>query len=354
MSSASHSLDPVAAVKDDVDRSRRLIAETLDDLSQHHSWLETYHREERRRAERLRRQEAFERLALRRRKAFWAVRRFAAALYAAAQTAARIAVSNGQALLRWTAPRARRLTVRTYAALNRSASRAWSGAGTMAENSLAMTRAGFLWSVRTSDVAGVRFRRRLAAIAAIILRRSAEATAPARKRTLILWLRTRHTLTSWVRTARADLPARARDALPAIDASAWSKAAVRRARLMQIASRRQARRLQARLARMTATAKPLWRRTRRHARVVLVKTSRRAAALEGRLSETVIRTGPRLHRILQLYAPSRRDASKRDTPKRDTPKRDTPETGRALIVRPGTALVCIAKTHALLPAIRTA
>ncbi len=347
MSSASHSLDPVAAVKDDVDRSRRLIAETLDDLSQHHSWLETYHREERRRAERLRRQETLERLEQHRRKAFLAVRRGATASYAAAEGAARLAVSNGVAVFRWTAPRARRGTIKAYAALNRAATRTRSGAGALAANGIAITKTGFSRSVRMSEVAGVRFRRRLAAVAAVVLRRSAEATAPARKRALVLWLRTRHGLSLRVRAVRADLPARALDALPVIDASAWSKAAIRRTRIVQIATRRQARRVRSRRAHMMTTAKPVLRRVRRRMAVRTEGAKRRAAALERRLSEAVIRTGPRLHRILKNHAPSRRHAH----------TRVAPGTGRALIVRPGTALVCIAETaksHALVPAARTA
>ena len=47
--------DPVEAAKHGIGSSKRLIAATLDDLSAHHSWLETYHRDERLRAERLRR-----------------------------------------------------------------------------------------------------------------------------------------------------------------------------------------------------------------------------------------------------------------------------------------------------------
>jgi hypothetical protein len=64
MTGASDVLDPVEAAKDDISRSKRLIASTLDDLTQHHSWLESYHRDERRRAQRLRREDALRRLEL--------------------------------------------------------------------------------------------------------------------------------------------------------------------------------------------------------------------------------------------------------------------------------------------------
>ena len=46
-------VDPVEVAKEGIGSSRRLIATTLDDLSKHHSWLESYHRDERLRAERL-------------------------------------------------------------------------------------------------------------------------------------------------------------------------------------------------------------------------------------------------------------------------------------------------------------
>lgn len=85
MTGASNVLDPVEAAKDDISRSKRLIASTLDDLTQHHSWLESYHRDERRRAQRLRREDALRRLELRRQRAAWLSRRFALATYAFAR-----------------------------------------------------------------------------------------------------------------------------------------------------------------------------------------------------------------------------------------------------------------------------
>jgi predicted deacetylase len=60
----SEAFDPVEIAKQDIGSSRRLIAASLDDLSAHHSWLETYHRDERLRAERLRRREILQRLEL--------------------------------------------------------------------------------------------------------------------------------------------------------------------------------------------------------------------------------------------------------------------------------------------------
>ncbi len=204
MSSASHALDPVETAKDDVDRSRRLIAQTLDDLTVHHSWLETYHREERRRAERLRRQEALERLELRRQRAAFLSRRFAVRAYVSARAATAYFAASGAAVLtatgtflRWAAPRANRLARQTLAGLanacSSSASWGWDGLRLLSARSYALLGSGFLWSARASETAGIVFRRkvwRFALIpAALAGRQAAHITAPARHRAGIFWTR---------------------------------------------------------------------------------------------------------------------------------------------------------------------
>jgi len=125
MTGASDVLDPVEAAKADISRSKRLIASTLDDLTQHHSWLESYHRDERRRAQRLRREDALRRLELRRQRAAWLSRRFALATYAFARATAVVLMRNGRAFLTWAAPRAHALSRLMMRWISAGASWAW-------------------------------------------------------------------------------------------------------------------------------------------------------------------------------------------------------------------------------------
>jgi hypothetical protein len=197
VSGASDILDPVGAAKDDIDRSKHLIASTLEDLTRHHSWLESYHRDERRRAERLRRQEALQRLELRRQRAAWLLRRFTLIAFAAARTTAislvrflRAARGFTLRAVAWTAPRARALAVIVARWL--SAGLVWSErtAVSLARTGFAGASIGFAWSVRTSDALGIAFRRRLSAWFAWLWAEVAVLTQPIRKRASKAWLRT--------------------------------------------------------------------------------------------------------------------------------------------------------------------
>lgn len=202
MSSASHTFDPVGAAQDDISRSKHLIASTLDELTRHHSWLESYHRAERRRAQRLSRQEAFQRLKLRRQRTAWLLRRFTLISFAAMRSTAIFLVRNGSAFLvaarkftlratAWTAPRVYALAVVVLRSL--SAGLFWSlrTALSLARMGFAGASIGFAWSVRTSDVLGVALRRRLSAGFALLWAKAAILTQPMRTRASVAWLRTR-------------------------------------------------------------------------------------------------------------------------------------------------------------------
>ncbi len=201
MSGASNILDPVGAAQDDIDRSKHLIASTLDELSRHHSWLESYHRDERRRAERLRRQEALDRLALKRQRAAWRLRRFTVTSLAAMRSAAIFLSRTTLACLRaarkfslraaaWTAPRAKALA----ALLGRSMAVGWSWflrtALWLARAGFAYASIGFAWTVQTSERLGIVFRKRLAAGYAQASAQTAVLTHPMRKRASAAWMRT--------------------------------------------------------------------------------------------------------------------------------------------------------------------
>ncbi len=158
MSGASDILDPVEAAQDDISRSKRAIASALDDLSQHHSWLESYHRDERRRAQRLRRQEALEALELRRQRAAWMLRRFAQTSLAVTRATAVFLARNGAAFLAWATPRAQALAL--LLARESSAALAWSWrtGRDLAHRGFEGASTGFAWTVRTSDALGLAFR----------------------------------------------------------------------------------------------------------------------------------------------------------------------------------------------------
>ena len=202
MSSASDTLDPVGAAKDDISRSKHLIASTLDELTRHHSWLENYHRAERRRAQRLSRQEALQRLKLRRQRAAWLLWRFILISFAAMRSTAIFLVRTGGAFLRaahkftlrataWTAPRVYALAVIVLRSLSAGVVWSWRTALSLARTGFAGASIGFAWSVRTSDVLGVALRRRLSAMFALLWAKAAILTQPMRKRASVAWLRTR-------------------------------------------------------------------------------------------------------------------------------------------------------------------
>ena len=202
MSGASDMLDPVGVAQDDINLSKHLIASTLDELTRHHGWLESYHRDERRRAQRLRRQEALDRLELRRQRAAWLLRRFAATSLAAIRITAIVLAQTAVAFLRaarkftlaaaaWTAPRARALA----ALLLQWLAAAWSWLRRMAiflaQTGFAGASSGFAWAVRTSERLGIAFRTQLSAGFARFSDRAAVLTRPMRKRASGAWLRTR-------------------------------------------------------------------------------------------------------------------------------------------------------------------
>lgn len=201
MSGASNTLDPVGAAQDDISRSKHLIASTLDELSRHHSWLESYHRDERRRAERLRRQEALERLALKRQRAAWILRRFTVAALVMMRSTAIFLARTAVACLRaarkftlraaaWTAPRARTLTALLLKALATGWSWSRRTALTLARAGFAHASAGFTWAVQSSGRLGVAFRKQLAAGYAQASAQTAVLTHPMRKRASAAWMRT--------------------------------------------------------------------------------------------------------------------------------------------------------------------
>ena len=195
MTGASDVLDPVEAAHEDISRSKHLIASTLDDLTQHHSWLENYHREERRRAQRLAREDALRRLERKRQRAAWLLRRFATTALAVTRTTMAFLMRNGIAFAAWAAPRARAhtLTASSLLSAGLSWSWAWSWARgrSLARKGFEAAKTGFAWSVRTSEAAGVVFRRRMSANYSVLSAKAAVLAAPGRKRAAIGWTRTR-------------------------------------------------------------------------------------------------------------------------------------------------------------------
>jgi hypothetical protein len=192
VSGASDILDPVEAAQDDITRSKRLIASTLDDLTQHHSWLESYHRDERRRAERLKRQEALERLELKRQRAAWMARRFAATSMAVTRATAEVSARNGSAFVAWATPRAHALWLLLLKSTSASLSWTWRTARSLAERGLAASAIAFAWTVHTSDSVGIAFRKRLSTGFAWLNANAAIVAAPALRRASMGWTRTRY------------------------------------------------------------------------------------------------------------------------------------------------------------------
>jgi predicted membrane protein len=195
VSGASDFLDPVEAAQDEISRSKRVIASALDDLSHHHSWLETYHREERRRAQRLRRRETLQALKHKRQRAAWRVRRVALTSFVAMRTTALFLARNGTAFLAWGAPRAQALATLLARELSAATVWSWQTARHFARKGYEAAAIGFVWFVRASDVLGIAFRKRLAAESARLYAEAATRAQPilqpAVKRATANWTRTR-------------------------------------------------------------------------------------------------------------------------------------------------------------------
>ena len=315
MAGAMHKIiDPVDVAKEDIGSSRRLIATTLDDLSKHHSWLETYHRAERLRAERLRRQRLLERLALIRRRAVKKTRRNAHAAYVASRLLGRVSKRRSQALMLWAAPRAR--TASGQAA--ETASEAWSWARRrtpeFAQRAANAATHGLEWSIQASEEAGYFGRRYASAAYAEGMVELVRRTAPMRRRAASEWART----------------------LP---------------------SARRARALAERQLAETVVGSPsiaLLRKTLRRGTIRGRFVGARAAAqachqailLESGLSASIIRIVPELRRHLQAHMPG---AAVPARPATGAAIPTTVPAGGALILRPTSALACIAPIGNRLP-----
>ena len=298
--------DPVEAAKHGIGSSKRLIAATLDDLSAHHSWLETYHRDERLRAERLRRRELRERLERGCERTAGRAKRAAKTSYVGGRRVARFSRRHALIFAHWASPRLRILARR--AATRSSTAWAWTRTHLpiVADQALAAARDGFAWTVQASEEAGHIFRLRLS-----------EATEAAAAE---LWLRTapvRHRGTvAWLRLQRDAQRIRVREEKRLTEAIATSQTL--------ILARRKLRRWTIHGLRISA---PAARRTQ-------------AAALriEANLSARIIRTAPEFRRLLQTHMPAT-----------SAPANEVSRSSRALIIRPNTALACIAAAEPKLP-----
>jgi hypothetical protein len=230
VSGASNFLDPVEAAQDEISRSKRMIASALEDLTQHHSWLESYHRDERRRAQRLRRQEALEALELRRQRAAWMTWRFALASFAVMRATANFLARNAAAFLTWASPRAQALALLLATELSAASAWSWRTGRFLARKGYAGAVIGFTWTVHTSDALGVAFRKRASTGAARIYAEAATRARPilqpAFKRASASWTRARARSMRLARTMqtrasdgwsrmRSTAPIRARNAVVA-------------------------------------------------------------------------------------------------------------------------------------------
>jgi len=204
VSGASNFLDPVEAAQDEISRSKRMIASALEDLTQHHSWLESYHRDERRRAQRLRRQDALQRLELRRQRAAWMTWRFALASFAVMRAAANFLARNGAAFLTWATPRAQALALLLARELSAASAWSWRTGRILVRKAYAGAVTGFVWTVRTSDALGVAFRKRASASAARLYAEAATRAQPILqpilKRASASWTRTKVRSTRFAHT----------------------------------------------------------------------------------------------------------------------------------------------------------
>ena len=300
----SDAIDPVEAVEDDIGRSRKLIAATLDDLTQHHSWLETYHREERLRAERLRRQETLERLEAKRQRTAKRVRRLTVTTCAKSRTVAAFVARHALAFARWAEPRAREAARRART----ETARAWSWTRQktpgMVRQGFEATRAGFFWSVRASEETGIAVRRRASEFYSRLAIEAAQRSAPARRRAAIGWIR-----------ARRD---------------AWRQRTAFEIQLTEAVQNSEG---------IAACRKTAYRGTVRCIRAWrhgALLAQRNAILFEGHVTESILQATPKFQRLLRSHMPE---------------GMGSPGSGQALIVRPSTALVCPGKARSLLPAL---
>ena len=298
---------PVEVAKEGIGSSRRLIATTLDDLSKHHSWLESYHRDERLRAERLRRQRLLERLALVRQRAVKKTRRGARAAYTAGRVLTRLSKRRALAFMLWATPRAR--TASRHAAETASGAWSWVRRRTPEFTQRATDAAtlGFQWSVQASEEAGYVFRWHVSAAYAEGMAELVRRAAPMRRRAAS-------------GLTRMQLCARRGRALAQQQLAETIAGSQSIARLRQTLHRGT---IQGRLISAHAAAQV------RH----------QAILLEFDLSAWIIRIVPELRRHLQEYMPG-------------TAVPARPATGPAgcdLILRPTTALACIAPIGNRLP-----
>lgn len=202
MSGASDILDPVAAARDDIHRSKDLIASSLDDLRQHHLWLEDYHRAERRRVQRLHRQEVLHQLDLKRRRTMGTLRRAALISFFMARAVTAFLVKHGTAFaiatyrltvraVRWTAPRAVTLTRFLLKELAAGLAWSWATGRYLAREGLKRSVVALSWMVRMSDVAGATFRKQLSENLAAFSAKAAPLMQPIRAKAAIATAQTR-------------------------------------------------------------------------------------------------------------------------------------------------------------------
>lgn len=299
--------DPVEAAKHGVGSSRRLIAATLDDLSDHHSWLETYHRDERLRAERLRRREIGERIERRYRRAVHATKHVARTAYVRGRSVARISKRRAHVFARWATPKIRSYAL--YVSQTAAATWGWSRRHTplFARRAFAAVSNGFQWSVQASERAGYVFRRSAADLSNHALTEVLRSSSPIRRRAKCEWARTRLSARRSLESAQHRV-------------GGWIATSQTLALL-----RKQLHRLTIRAARIGA---PPIRRT--HAAAMRIETS---------LSARIIRVAPEFRRLLQNHLPGAQ------APKKTTKR----QVSRALILRPTTALACIGPIGNRLP-----
>lgn len=299
--------DPVEAAKHGIGSSKRLIAATLDDLSAHHSWLETYHRDERLRAERLRRRELRERLERGVQHAVARTKRAARISYVASHRMARFTRRHALVFARWASPRLR--TIAQYTAETTAAAWRWLAHHTpiFTRRAYATARDGFNWSVQASEEAGHIFRQRVAMFADEAAAEVWLRSAPMRRRGRIEWVRARLR----ARRARAEAEMRLAGAIATSRTLAHARKrfhrwAIRGLRIGAPAGRR---------------------------------TYATALRIEHDLSNRIIRVAPEFRRLLRAHMPAT------DMPA----KAAASEASRALIVRPSTALACVAPARHKLP-----
>lgn len=314
MGAAREVTDPVEAVEQRIGRSRRLIATTLDDLSAHHSWLETYHRDERLRAERLRRRNLRERLERRYRRIVDRTKHAARTSYVTTRYLVRLSKRLVGAAARWTSPRLQRL----WGHMARTAAQAWSGVrwyipriARQTSSAACLTGTtlhdGFLWSVTTSETMGIAFRHPMSNVAGKTTAELRRQAGPMGRRGLSEWTKARLR----VRRLGQRIEQRAAAAIDNFQALA---------------------RVRKRVHRGTIRGR---RRGARHAAVV----RHHAIRIEPGLSARILRIVPKFRGLLQAHMPAA-----------VAPTNAAPgPSGRALILRPTTALVCLAPQGNRLP-----